>query len=225
MIKHLWVSRSRPALFSHAWLKTWAKRVWTTPRLVRICHGAYWLRRRGATLGALSVANGLDVNGKAHKIRIGHHSFIAPGVHVTSHGGVSIGAHVAVNSGVRLLSATHDLSDPSWRMVCRGIDIADYAWIATGATILPGVSVGVGAVVGAGAVVAVDVPAHALAVGNPAVIIANKRTKRLEYDPVAFISPFEAWLGSSPQTGIESFVTLNRADAHSVPNPTDSGSA
>ncbi len=44
-------------------------------------------------------------------------------------------------------------------------------WIGSQAIILPGVRIGTGAIVGAGAVVAKDVPAYAVAVGNPARIV------------------------------------------------------
>ena len=44
-------------------------------------------------------------------------------------------------------------------------------WIGSQAIILPGVTIGTGAVIGAGAVVAKDVPAYAVAVGNPARVV------------------------------------------------------
>lgn len=51
------------------------------------------------------------------------------------------------------------------------IVIGDDAWIGTGVIVLSGVNVGVGAVIGAGSVVTRDVPAGAIAVGNPAKVI------------------------------------------------------
>ena len=51
------------------------------------------------------------------------------------------------------------------------IVISDDVWIGAQVIILAGVTLGRGAVVGAGAVVAKDVPAYAVAAGNPAVII------------------------------------------------------
>ena len=46
--------------------------------------------------------------------------------------------------------------------------IGSNVWIGSGAIIIPGVSVGDDAIIGAGAVVTRDVPAGAIAVGNPA---------------------------------------------------------
>ena len=44
-------------------------------------------------------------------------------------------------------------------------------WIGGGAIILGGVSIGDNAVIGAGSVVTKDIPANAIAVGNPARVI------------------------------------------------------
>jgi maltose O-acetyltransferase len=48
------------------------------------------------------------------------------------------------------------------------IVIGDDVWVAHGAVIGPGVTIGDGAVVSAGSVVTQDVPAHSMAMGNPA---------------------------------------------------------
>ena len=49
--------------------------------------------------------------------------------------------------------------------------IGNDVWIGYGATILSGVTIGDGAVIGAGAVVVTDVPAYAIAAGNPASLV------------------------------------------------------
>ena len=54
------------------------------------------------------------------------------------------------------------------------ITILNEAWIGTGAIILSGVTIGEGAVVAAGAVVTKDIPAGAIAAGNPARVIKHR---------------------------------------------------
>lgn len=195
MIDFLWKNRERPTPFSRRWLMCWAKRIYLLPRLLTICLMRFMLQRKGLKIGQLSIIYALEINGNVGNIEIGSSTSIANGVHITSHAKVSIGSNVVINSGVRIISASHDLADPQWGMFSRPINIADYAWIATGAILLPGASIGYGAVVGAGAVVASEVPDFSLAVGNPAKITSNRRTKDLKYDPVAFTAPYEAWLG------------------------------
>ena len=52
--------------------------------------------------------------------------------------------------------------------ICHGV------WCGYGAIILKGVKIGNGAVIGAGSIVTKDVPAYAIAVGNPARVIGQR---------------------------------------------------
>jgi acetyltransferase-like isoleucine patch superfamily enzyme len=54
---------------------------------------------------------------------------------------------------------------------CTGVAVAEGASVGGGCTVLPGVTIGAYALIGAGTVVVRDIPAHALAVGNPARVI------------------------------------------------------
>lgn len=57
--------------------------------------------------------------------------------------------------------------------------IGNDVWIGRGVTIMGGVKIGNGAVIGAGAVVAKDIPAYAIAVGNPVKIIKYRFTEHV----------------------------------------------
>lgn len=61
----------------------------------------------------------------------------------------------------------------AWRRSHRVI-IGHDVWIGHGAVVLPGRRIGTGAVIGAGSVVTKDVPAYAIAVGNPARVIRQR---------------------------------------------------
>ena len=61
----------------------------------------------------------------------------------------------------------------AWRRA-QHVTIGHDVWIGHGAIILPGRNVGTGAVIGAGAVVTKDIPAYAVAVGNPARVVRER---------------------------------------------------
>lgn len=154
---------------------------------------------KGVKVGTLSILYKFDLNGRAANLIIGDSTFIAAKSHFSVHEKLVIGSYVVINEGVKVLTASHDLNDPQWKMYSRPIIIDDYAWIATNAIILPGVSIGRGAVVAAGAVVGKSVPPFALAIGNPAEIRLDRRVRNLDYNPVVFAAPYEAWIGRNAQ--------------------------
>ena len=61
----------------------------------------------------------------------------------------------------------------AWRCAQRVI-IGHDVWIGHGAIVLPGRRIGSGAVIGAGSVVTKDIPAYAVAVGNPARVLRQR---------------------------------------------------
>ncbi|HEY4254109.1 MAG TPA: acetyltransferase [Roseomonas sp.] len=89
---------------------------------------------------------------------------------------VETGPHVVVN---RAASLGHHLRVGAFASIGPGVTIAgqveigEGALLGAGAVIAPGVRIGAGAVIAPGAVVTRDVPADAIAVGNPARIQAR----------------------------------------------------
>lgn len=193
MLLYLWRHRSRPPLFSIAFLKTWAKRMLTFPTLVRTAANRWSLTRRGASIGADSCIGQADIQGKIGFLKVGNASFIGR-ARLMLHAQIEIGSNVCVNDGVTILTASHDVRDPDWKSFKAPVIIGDFAWLATGAMILPGVQIGRGAVIGAGAVVTRNVPAYAIAAGNPARIREGIRTQKLRYSPVQLLAFQDAWL-------------------------------
>lgn len=103
-------------------------------------------------------------------IAIGRDTFLNFGAVILDCAPVRIGDRVNVAPNVQLLTADHP-REPELR--AQGIEfskplaVGDDVWLGAGAILCPGVSVGDGAVIGAGSVVTRDVPARALAAGNP----------------------------------------------------------
>ena len=198
MFRFLWRHRCRPRCISVDFLRVWAKRVLTAPSLVRMALARLRLVARGASVGEDSCIGRAEVTGKLDRLSIGRSSFMGR-VTIAVHDRVEIGSQVCINDGVVILSASHSVRDPAWGQVTKPVVIEDFVWIAAGAIVLPGVRIGRGAVVGAGAVVSKDVPAYAVAVGNPATIRHNQRNPNLAYTPVRFLAFQDAWLGNAPK--------------------------
>ncbi len=194
MFFYLWAHRERPALGSRDFFKTWAKRVWTLPALLRVALTRGRLVRGGAHIAADACIVQLNLQGRLSNLTVGSSTLIGR-ADIALHDKLTIGSCVCINDGVTILTASHELRDPLWRHKLGAISIGDYAWIATGATLLPGVTIGRGAVVGASAVVSRNVPDYGLAIGNPAVIRQEKRAHDLQYNPVQFLAFQDAWLG------------------------------
>ncbi|MDF1637588.1 MAG: acyltransferase [Alcanivorax jadensis] len=108
--------------------------------------------------------------------------------HTLIEGDVVVGDRVTVKSGVQLWDGsrieddvflgpnatfTNDAYPRSKQhdVEFSGITVKKGASVGANATLLPGVTIGEGAMVGAGSVVTKDVPANAVVVGNPAIVI------------------------------------------------------
>lgn len=122
-----------------------------------------------------------------HGVEIGDYSYgpcLVPGVFPR---GVKIGSYVSIGPGVRVFPRNHPLDgfsthpffyEPEFGVVAADatpegtLTIGHDVWIGGGAIVTPGCrTIGDGAVIGAGSVVTRDVPAYAIAVGNPARVI------------------------------------------------------
>lgn len=195
MLRELWRGREKPILGNAKWVKVWAKRVASTPSLIGFAYRIGKLRARGAIIGERSLFAPLSLHGKASLLRVGRECFIGR-VELHLHDTLVIGDRVAINDGVKIYTASHEINHPNWPVEKKPVYIESHAWIASHAIILPGVRIGEGAVVGAGAVVSKDVPPRALAVGNPARILAERRSPKLCYSPTAFVACLLAWVGT-----------------------------
>lgn len=193
-LKYLLLHRTRHELFSHLWFRCWGKRLVRLPSLVALIYRNFVMCARGANLGELVIVEDVVIRGKLAKLTVGRHSFIGGRAYIALHDNIVIGNNVVINEGVRLLTGSHDTRSPIWEQISSEIKIGDFAWIAAGAIILPGVVIGKGSVVGAGSVVTKDVGDFEIVAGNPARVV-GRRVTELEYSPVKFSAPFEAWIG------------------------------
>ena len=145
-----------------------------------------WRKIRYRVCKSLFEQCGRNVNiesaayfGSGRGISIGDNSGI--GVNAFISGAVSIGRNVMMGNDVMIIGTSHEFSRTDIPMMEQGfrpdrrIMIGDDVWIGSRAIILSGVSIGSGVIIGAGAVVTNDIPGWAVAVGNPAKVVRDRR--------------------------------------------------
>lgn len=95
----------------------------------------------------------------------------SPGSYFNGVNGIHFGSDVWIGPGVKVISGDHDREHMDRHKPAPPVRIGSRVWIGANAIILPGVQIGDDCVIGAGAVVTRDVPAGAVAVGNPARVL------------------------------------------------------
>ena len=89
-------------------------------------------------------------------------------------GKVKIGMNSCIGRDVYLLSASHDISSPTFDMIMAPINIGNNVWIATRSTVGKGVNIGEGSVIAAESNVIKDVEPWSIVGGNPAKFIKKR---------------------------------------------------
>lgn len=145
---------------------------------IRALRNAYYRYALGWTIEPGATLNtGLKVWGGRGKVSIGRNSTIQIDCLFAGIGMVDlrIGENVAIAYRAAIMLGAHDLDDPDFKGVVTPVTIEDYAFIGTGAILLPGVTIGRGAAVAAGAVVVKSVAPYSIVGGNPAKVIGERR--------------------------------------------------
>ena len=171
------------------------KLVWTEPLLRALADSVGaglradrlpYIRGRGSliigenvTLSGRSCFYFMRVDGPAPKIRLGDRVFVGHGCTFSAACSITVGNDALISAGVRIHDNDGHPLDPERRL--RGerirrdeaaeVEIGDGAWIGAQAIVLKGARIGKNAIVGAGAVVTSEVPAGAVAAGNPARVV------------------------------------------------------
>lgn len=138
-------------------------------------------------------------------VRIGDYCLICPGVRIAAATEITIGNSCMIASGAYLTDSDwHDIYDRSLPIGSSApIILKDNVWIGDSAIVCKGVTIGENSIVGAGSVVVSDIPANAIAVGNPAKVVKY-------LDPDREIITREQWL-SNPGKLAREFDIMDRA--------------
>ncbi|MEO8204656.1 MAG: acyltransferase [Chthoniobacterales bacterium] len=132
-----------------------------------------------------------------HKLEIGENSYVAAycyiteemsmgsnssmNIHCVSRGQVNIGKDVRIGAYTSFIAVNHIFDDPDIPIRLQGnvwkkITIGDDVWMGSNVTVMAGVTIGAHSIIGAGAIVTKDIPEYAIAVGNPARVVRDRRT-------------------------------------------------
>lgn len=138
-------------------------------------YSRYTARKNGAVIGDNSVLPLSLAKAANSNLRVGNHTSIQTDL-VDLRAPVRIGDHVIIGSGVEIITCSHNIDSPDWEFKPYGIEIEDYAWIATRAFILPACrKIGRGAICGAGSLVVGNVEEMSVVSGNPATHIKFRK--------------------------------------------------
>jgi acetyltransferase-like isoleucine patch superfamily enzyme len=143
-------------------------------------------------------------NKNSGKIEIGRCCLVCPGTRIMSATAITIGDGCMMAQSVSITDSDwHDLYDRSLSIGnTEAVKIGNNVWIGDSAIINKGVTIGDNAVIGAGAIVVKDIPANAIAAGNPATV--------LKYlDPDKTIKTRTQWL-SDPAKIAGDFAIIDR---------------
>jgi acetyltransferase-like isoleucine patch superfamily enzyme len=88
---------------------------------------------------------------------------------------VEIGADATLSANVQIIAHDAAMFRMTGYTLVRPVRIGVRSYVGAGVTILPGAVIGDDAVIGAGSVVTGEIPAGAVAVGNPARVIGDAR--------------------------------------------------
>lgn len=90
---------------------------------------------------------------------------------------ITIGENTCIGNDVYLLTGSHDITSPDFKLVTKPMTIGDGVWVATGSTILPGITLSDMTVVGASSVVVKSTETYDVIGGNPAKFIKKREIK------------------------------------------------
>lgn len=119
-------------------------------------------------------------------LQIGDHTTLHHGVVIESMGPVILGSRTHVSQFAYLCSGSHNYTRRDMQVTTAPIRIGDDVWIASDVFVGPGVTIGNRTIVGARSNVFRDLPAHIIAVGNP----ANPLRERPADKPADNTDPF-----------------------------------
>lgn len=113
------------------------------------------------------------------RLSIGAGTVLNGDCYINAQGGVRIGRYCHIARGLTVVSSNHNFRSQVTipyddQDILKAVDIGEAVWIGANVNICPGSRIGDGAILSLGAVVRGDIPACAIAAGNPAVVVGSR---------------------------------------------------
>ena len=143
---------------------------------LRYQHNAQIARRKGATIGRhVIMPKSFALKCNSNVVIGDHVSIESPSIDTRSP--IRIGNYVIIGKGTEIITASHNIDEPTWTPKYSELIIEDYVWLPTKVLVLPSCHrIGYGAVVGSGSVVVKDVDMMQVVSGNPASFLKYRKS-------------------------------------------------
>lgn len=133
------------------------------------------LRFFGANIGA-GVVIKPSVNIKyPWNLTIGDYAWVGEGVWIDNLDKVDIGAHACISQGAFLFCGNHNYKLETFDLMVQPIRVEEGAWVGAKAIVCPGVVLHSHSVLAAGSVATQSIEAYAIASGNPANKVKDRK--------------------------------------------------
>ncbi len=161
-----WFDRGRPNWFILLWWLVQALAFPLSPHPFNSFRCSL-LRLFGARIGRGVVIRPTARFTYPWKIEIGDYTWIGDNVVLYSLDKIHIGRQCVISQKSYLCTGSHDMQDPTFKLVTSPIKIGNGVWIAADCFIAPGIHIGANTVIGARSSVFNNMPAQQVCWGTP----------------------------------------------------------
>ena len=162
-----------------------ARAIWMTfgSKLFRFSfHNWYAYRRLILRAFGANIGKNVVIRPTAHieipwTLTIEDNASIGDHAIIYSLGKIHIGKRAIISQYAHLCAGTHDYTDHTFKLIRTPISIGEDCWVGTDAFIGPGVTIGTLSVLGARSSVYKNIPPGKVAVGNPAMVIKDRKLR------------------------------------------------
>lgn len=135
----------------------------------------FWLKLFGCKVGKSVIVRRTCEITYPWNVTIEDNSWIDDEVLIYSLGKIHIGKNCAISRRSYLCTGSHDISDPSFGLIVKDINVNEGAWIQADCFIAQGITIGKNCVIGARSSVFKNMPDNMICYGNPCIPVKERK--------------------------------------------------